>query len=393
MTLQPWIIEPHDSLIVRDGKHFGDDTTHATSLDFPFPSTTTGGVRTRAGLDADGKFDVSRIPAVKDIEVKGALLAEIDDHSEITEFYLPSPADALLLQGANQKSKNKAQLYRLLPLQFSDAMNNLPGLLPVGLNRTDKRDKPCNDLRFWNWEVLQKWLIDGSDKIENLANYGIKNLQKDARVHVAINEDFASVEGALFQTHGIEFNYGERDLAKMRKFGLVVFVDDVNSQKLNGLNGKGNLAPLGGERRLVTWRPSKKQHQIQTCPQEIKDQIINDKHCRLMLLTPAYFESGLPQSKSDYEVKAIACERYQTVSGWDFEIKKPKPTRRLVPAGSILFLKIKNNNVDKWIESTWFSCVGDDKQATKDGFGLSVLGTWNGNPLTEWRNEDENTKN
>ena len=54
MTLQTWIIEPRDSLIVRDGKPFGANITHAVSLDFPFPSTTAGGVRTRAGLDAAG---------------------------------------------------------------------------------------------------------------------------------------------------------------------------------------------------------------------------------------------------------------------------------------------------------------------------------------------------
>ena len=43
MTLQTWIIEPRDSLIVRDGKPFGANITHATSLDFPFPSTTNNG--------------------------------------------------------------------------------------------------------------------------------------------------------------------------------------------------------------------------------------------------------------------------------------------------------------------------------------------------------------
>ena len=32
MTLQPWIIEPRDSLIVRDGKHFGDDASYHESL-------------------------------------------------------------------------------------------------------------------------------------------------------------------------------------------------------------------------------------------------------------------------------------------------------------------------------------------------------------------------
>ena len=385
MTLQTWIIEPRDSLIARDGKPFGANITHATSLDFPFPSTTTGGVRTRAGLDANGKFDASQISVVKNIEVKGSLLAEIHlNFNTITDFYLPSPADALLLQTEKQRlDKTHAQIYKLLPLDIADSLNNLKGLLPVGLNRTDKKDKPYNDLAFWNWQQLLRWLKDSYDSPSiELKEYGIGNLKKDSRTHVAINLDMASNDGDLFSTRGLEFNYGNGDLSNTKKLALVVFVDDANSKKLEG---KGNLAPLGGERRLVTWREEKKQHQIQTCPDEIKERIKAEKSCRLMLLTPAYFPDGMPKSNDDYEVKAIACNRYQTVSGWDFEIDRPKPTRRLLPAGSVLFLDLQNNNdIENWIDNTWFHCIGDNAQAKKDGFGLSVLGTWGGETKKVW---------
>ena len=54
--MKTWIIEPHDSFIARDGRPFGLIAgVRAASLPFPFPSTTTGGVRTRAGLDAAGR--------------------------------------------------------------------------------------------------------------------------------------------------------------------------------------------------------------------------------------------------------------------------------------------------------------------------------------------------
>lgn len=390
MTLQTWIIEPRDSLIVRDGKPFGANITHATSLDFPFPSTTTGGVRTRAGInETTGIFEVPtakidkerKLSELKNIEVRGSLLAEIDENGEIEQFYLPSPADALFLQDANQKEKNEAQLYRLLPLDFADAENNLKDLLPVGLNQTDKKDKPYDDLKFWNWRTLEKWLKKSYDSPSiNLERFGIENLKKDSRTHVAINLDMASNDGELFSTRGLEFNYGDNNL-KARKFALVVFVDDANGKKLEN---KGKLAPLGGERRLVTWKESKNQPSFLNCRDEIKEQIIKDESCRLMLLTSAYFSTGLPNSTADYTVKAVACNRYQTVSGWDFEFDQPKPTRRLLPAGSILFLKL-NGDIEKFIEKTWFSCIGDNVEAKKDGFGLSILGTWDGNPLTEWR--------
>jgi CRISPR-associated protein Cmr3 len=385
MTLQTWIIEPRDSLIVRDGKPFGANITHATSLDFPFPSTTTGGVRTRIGLNQNGIFSYpqNRLAELTNIEVRGALLAELDDRGEIKEFYLPSPADALLLQDERQKEKKEAQLYRLLPLDLPDAKTNLQGLLPVGLNRTDKKDKPCDNLKFWTWKQLKKWLKEGEDSnAVSLAHWGIESLKKDSRTHVAINDKFASDEGNLFQTRGLEFNYGNGSLSNAKKLALVIFVDDGNSQRLEN---KGRLAPLGGERRLVSWRKANQNKLSVECPKEIKEKIT--RHCRLMLLTPAYFDDIFSNpNRTNFEVKAIASNRYQTVSGWDFETNQPKPTRRLVPAGSMLFVEIKTD-VEQFINNTWFHCIGDDAQAKKDGFGLCILGTWDGKPLDKWSDE------
>ena len=74
-----WIIEPRDPLIVRDGRPFGPTPgARAASLSFPFPSTTTGVVRTRAGLGPDGKFDTAQIERVKQIAVRGPLLVELN---------------------------------------------------------------------------------------------------------------------------------------------------------------------------------------------------------------------------------------------------------------------------------------------------------------------------
>lgn len=395
MNETAWIIEPRDSLIVRDGKPFGANITHATSLDFPFPSTTTGGVRTRAGLDENGQFQVSQIPIVINIEVKGALLARLTSVGGIESFYLPSPADALILQTDNQKTKgSEFNLKRLLPLENSRFISNLPAnLQPVGIEQSDSKQKPYNDLKYWNWGKLEIWLKESFDNTNQIIkDYGIKNLIKDSRVHVGINKFFGSDEGNLFQTRGLEFNYGNKDL-QANKFALVIFTDEDKAHIRDG------IAPFGGERRLVSWRKAEGlETDLTTCPQEIKDKIIETGYCRLMLLTPAYFDNGfLPQENNDFEVKAIACNRYQTVSGWDFVINRPKPTRRLLPAGSVLFLKLKSDDKTargNWVDTTWFSCLSETdangKDFSKDGFGLSILGTWNPNE-NQGANENENT--
>lgn len=379
-----WIIDPRDSLIVRDGKPFGANITHATSLDFPFPSTTTGGVRTRAGLDNTGKFDTDKISDLVRISVKGPLLAGLNPNTnQVVKYYLSAPADALLIQNQEQQLDGKFSIKRLLPLELGNAITNLSdGLRPVGVVESDLKAKPYTKLRFWDWKNLERWLIDGNNDENCLPNhYGISALLKDSRTHVAIIENFASNDGDLFSTRGLEFNHGDNNLTHARKLALIVFLEDEDERLTKAI--QSGIAPLGGERRLVSWRksePTKTEsadHLPTHCPKELMQSIKKDGFCRLMLLTPAYFSQGMPQNTDEFKIKAIACDRYQTVSGWDFASNRPKPTRRLLPAGSILFLELHARDREKWIEQTWFSCIGDDPQAINDGFGLSILGTWN----------------
>src|SRR5437870_2089345 len=148
--MKTWIIEPHDSFIARDGRPFGLIAgVRATSLPFPFPSTTTGGVRTRAGLDAAGVFDANRISEVKTFQVRGALLVELDDHGNVVQWLAHAPADTLLLD-ANDGDKNSAKVCRLVPRKLpDDAATNLPeGLMSLYLQSKDKNKPHGYPLRF-----------------------------------------------------------------------------------------------------------------------------------------------------------------------------------------------------------------------------------------------------
>lgn len=102
--MKTWIIEPRDPLIVRDGRPFGPiPGARAASLSFPFPSTTTGGVRTQYGLGLGEDFEdeqkkSSLIAKVKRIAVTGPLLVEVDDETgDVARWFAWAPADALLL--------------------------------------------------------------------------------------------------------------------------------------------------------------------------------------------------------------------------------------------------------------------------------------------------------
>ncbi|MBV8857226.1 MAG: type III-B CRISPR module-associated protein Cmr3 [Acidobacteria bacterium] len=400
-----WIIEPRDPLIVRDARPFGNIAgTRATSLDFPFPSTTTGGARTRAGL-VDGIFDKVLIDSVKQISVRGPLLAELGEDGEIKGLLFTSPADALLLKPdhaptpgiGDADDEDRAQLIRLYPLDPNPGLTNISdvgqNLMPLG-SASPSKGKPHEGApRYWHWSVLRDWLLSPeAEKPVSLRELGHDGPLKETRTHVRIQRGTQTAEdSALFQTSGLEFHRAELTargggLGGGKRLALVVEVDENG----RGQNIEEGLAPFGGERRLVMWRKSAAS--LPTCPAELRRQIAQDRHCRLLLLTPACFGQGvIPQWLTEElggvrpELKALASGRMKVVSGWDFARGKsgePKPTRRLVPAGAVIFLKLKGEgDIGRWVEETWMSCVSDEVIDRADGFGLAVLGTWDGGNL------------
>ena len=398
-----WIIEPHDSFIARDGRPFGLIAgVRAASVPFPFPSTTTGGVRTREGLNADGVFDVSKIGDVKNLSVSGALLVELDDDGSVTQWFLPAPADALLLD-TTDKNSDKAIGRRLLPRQVPPgSMSNMPdGLSPLYLAKVkddngdehyDKSKPPGYAPRFWKWRKFEDWLINPTDfPIESLYEFGISGLPLDERSHVGIERDSqTSEQGSLFQTRGLEFTRQKQEnddgstmLNTATRLALAVSTDATNI--------KEGVASLGGERRLVSWRAFQGAEDILAtpCPPAILQSAKENRACRLVLLTPAHFEQGwkpkwVSDNRADLKsnllvaLKAAAMGRYQVVSGWNFEVPGPKPTRRLVPAGAVFFLTLQGTDaeIEAWANAVWMRCVSDDLTSRNDGFGLAALGVW-----------------
>lgn len=407
-----WIIEPRDPFIARDGKPFGVGAS-ANTLPFPFPSTTTGGLRTRSGIangsfvDGDGKPNTALITKVKEIAACGGLLVELDEHDEIDNWYMHAPADALLLE--DKTDKRRAQIKRLVPLNVEGGVTNLQQpphdkdhLAPVGLSQFNPNKPFDRSPRFWRWEKFKQWLLEpeeltGPIDTKDLGNNGPLI---EARTHVAIDQNtWTSDEGKLFQTRGLEFTRcSGKKLREAKRLALAVCVVD---NPLANKMGSG-FAPLGGERRIVAWRKSDKQLPRE-CLNQIQDRVAKDKCCRVVLLAPAYFTQGSrpswllsQQHNIKVELQAIACGRMQVISGWDFEhyaIKngrtvrgQPKPTRRLVPAGSVYFLKLNGDDaaIKILVEKAWMNCISDDEQNRRDGFGLAAIGVWDGTvqPMT-----------
>lgn len=391
-----WLIEPLDPLIARDGRPAAVGQFHTVS--FPYPSMVAGAVRTRMGSPG-GAFSIPRnaLQELREkIYVRGPLLAELDEEGGVHQWLAPAPRDAVILNDKDERPILKRLVPR--PLAPDEAMDSLPekGLIPLGFEGTGPYGKPPAGVpAFWTWAELESWLETPRDRPDvEVRSLGIGRLPVEMRSHLAIQPgERVGLDGMLFQTAGLRFLQEGTSRLEPRWFALSLATEGANVAGQD-LALERQIAPLGGERRLARWAPASQEWP--RMPESIRKQILATRRARLLLLTPTLFEDGALPAWSGAawplggdvraKVLAAAVPRHEVVSGWDLATSngegkpkgRPKPTRRLVPAGSVYFLELQGSETDLqvWCEKTWLACVSDGEQDRRDGFGLAVLGTW-----------------
>lgn len=400
-----WLIEPRDPLIARDGRPIGGDAPIDT-LAFPYPSTIAGAARTRMA-SAGGAFSLRSDEVRKAlwrIPVAGPLLAEVDPGSgAVREWLLPAPRDAILraaaaaaLPGSGGPVASIAPLvpgaiphgccvdgleeHRLLPL----LARGTPGAKPLG-------EAPA----FWRWDAYARWLAAPAPRdAVRPGELGIGPLPRETRAHVALAMgERVSDEGDLFQTTGLRFVQASgagRDaqarLRDARHFALSLRCDE-RSVSGQTLALRDELAPLGGERRLAFYRPAGTAWPA--LPEAVRAQVVATRRARVLLVTPAAFGFGALPAWSGREwplggpvrarVRAACVPSAEVISGWSLHKQRPKPTRRLAPAGSVYFVALEGGaeqDVDAWLTGAWLQGVSDAKKDRLDGFGLAAIGVW-----------------
>ena len=419
------LIQPRDPLIVRDGRPFSAfPGAKVRGYSFPPPQVIAGAVRSRVGLacgyreEDRGKWQ----DLLSGIRVEGPLLLDKTDKKVL----FAAPLDALLIktdfgEGAScreqhppqQHAKNEQagyRLYRLKPEPVAEeAQTNLPaGLHPVFAPQNMPKAKPAPMPPFWHPERFFSWLLDSADLKEGLelkepGELGIVGPATETRTHVKIEAVAQTAEESmLFETSGLEFLYakgspntqeGNRTpgsptrLALLHELALLVRVSGSPNGCPQAAEALFGVHPLGGERRLALWEEGGEDlWPAQTNREEIFEAVRENKRVRVILLTPADFNSEanekpyLPPAGSfgGARIKAAAIGRPLTVSGWDMLAGKPKPSRRLVPAGSVYFVDLSEvQNVETWLEEHWMKVLPEQTDQSKhDGYGLAVVGVW-----------------
>jgi CRISPR-associated protein Cmr3 len=397
--MSAWMIEPRDPLIARDGRPAS--TAQLRTVRFPYPSMLAGAVRTRLAA-GDGSFTLAgnALDELKRIAVHGPLLAELAaDGDEVAEWYAPAPRDLLWTAGEDGRLSRR----RLLPrapgagrLVDSLAESSLLPVFPRDGARPGKLASPPP--AFWRWEAFERWLAGAPDDAAvDFGSLGVGDLPTERRVHLALRPgERVGLDGAIFMTSGLRFLHRGGGPLQPRRFALGLRCDG-GTVEGRPLALSAQVAPLGGERRLARWFPAGREWP--RLPEGIRGAIQASRRARIVLLTPACFERGALPGRSGGPwpgggpvravVRAACVPRPDIVSGWDLAAVnapgkpkgRPKPTRRLAPAGSVYFVELDGGageDLARWCDAAWLACVSDGVQDRRDGFGLAALGIWEG---------------
>lgn len=368
MTL--WTLEPRDTLVIRDGRPMIDAGGQMPGLPVPFPSSTAGFLRTRAGSDAHGRWDGTLTSdQAKAIPVLGPWLVELDDAGKVIDHLVPCPRDAVAWSAAGGDGHD---IRPLAPGAFNagEASDMPAELRPLFLHNA-KKEKPTRLPSFVSFDgFVADWLAKPAAKTAVVK--GLAGLPKEWRTHVAINPDTQTAEdGALFSLEHLRFVTS--DGRHHRRFALAALATH------NGI--RAGAYPYAGERRISFLHAT--QQQPPTCPKAVVDAVAASGRARVLLITPAMFTAGWRPTRlcAGATLVAAAVSRPDVVSGWDLAQPNggcPKPTRRLAPAGSVYWLQLDGDAAARraWVAKHWWQPVNDDDVDDREGFGLAAIGTW-----------------
>jgi CRISPR-associated protein Cmr3 len=393
-TPSSWVIEPRDTLVVRDARSI-KGTNRMRSLPFPLPPTVAGCVRTRIGPLA-GDW-----PALlHDVELAGPWLVDLQTNTPL----MPAPRDCYWTGAPGDDSawhRHQLAPARTLPTGFA---TNLPEdvMLVEPTSRPAELSKAKNGPRFWRWDETLAWLTNPASGPALIKDGKVvlpgpkKALVAEERTHVGIEpEKHTARESALFSTEGLRFHSridpNEHTL-DVNQFGIGFTVGGPRAAAL-----QPGLVRLGGEGRIsrLTAAPG-----VVPTPNDALKKAL-EKHSgrvRVLLLTPGLFTEGWRPSDDTLRrlfgegarLVAACVDRPLTVSGWEILINPqrrkgeekemgPKASRRAVPAGSVYWVETTLKGQDL-IQNAWMESLCDrdphidGEQAVRDGFGRMLLG-------------------
>jgi CRISPR-associated protein Cmr3 len=337
-------IEPLDVLFLRGNKLFGDAGSFGESLIPPWPSVAAGAIR--SALAVHKGIDLARFARGEERDPELGTPAEPGPFT-VTAFHLarrhgegrveplfPLPADLVVAEG----DRGDTVVRRLAPGALPGTIASSYGLPLLPVLAEPERGKPVRGdwLTEAGWRACLGGKTPAADKLVPASELWAL----DTRVGVGLDPARRrAANGRLFTVQGVAFaSQAARATADV---GFLVRV-------AGAVLPAGLTLRLGGDgRAALSWEVSF------AWPEPDYAAIAAARRCRLILTSPAIFEHGwLPtgvrwEEGSSYRfdlhgvrgrLAAAAVPRAAVVSGWDLAQGRPKPARRVAPAGAVYWL-------------------------------------------------------
>ena len=377
-----YLLTTDDQLILRDGRPFGENGVFGgNSLNWPFPQTLAGMVRTAVGFSRDPFYFENSENADKILETGIARIYPMAKGSQGWEALMPVPADLVLTRKKDDHCLTvNSLIFKKIEKGSGTDIANRNWLIPS----VNLRDKPAKETPFFFYWRFYDAYLKGQLKHEQRHTFGemgISPPMEELRIHNAIDADtFTTQESKLFSNAGFYF----KSKVENEIIDLAIGFDVLNADS-DDISGD---AWLGGERKRVIL--NKTNLATPTCPGYFKDR----NYLKLILTTHGDFGGWAPQwlkpdldgtnldwvkvPGTDFEIRLCsACVNgWDGVSGWDYKKMKPKKMRKLVRPGSVFVIEIKNPVKSEEIAGFfWGNCLDPDNiDARNNGYGQCIVG-------------------
>lgn len=370
-------IEALDTLFFRNGKPFerGEDANGA-GLFPPAPSVYHGALRTAYFAQHGTGFISSQkvAAATRGLSIQSVALQTYDDR-----LLFPTPSDLVIPKEDEGKRSSEATL---LSVSAAPTISNYPPTLSVLVSQVDYPVVGSLAYRI-DQKQLEAYLnnTEGTFEVERLQHY----LTGESKV--GIGRDLKT--GAVLEGHlyFVNFVRPRNDQGEGLRIHLTY-----QTRWEKPLHESGYLR-LGGEGKIAHYHRDVLQRAIIQQPE------IQSKYLKIYLATPCYFRNGwLPEGIDhktfqgklhgiEVQLVTAAIGRPEHLGGFDQQRQIPKPMRRLVPAGSVYYLKTetltdaaalsaKIHGTSITEEDSLHEQNVESDYYRRRGFGIAYVGNW-----------------
>jgi len=349
---------PRDGLSPKDGRGwYTREVGRGYSYPWPLPTTVRGALRAAWGHDVMGPTGAPLPPAEWERRSEGVVLRHVvalrrplGASFHVDHRMWPFPADAVLV-----RDERGLRVERLEPCPPAHP----GGATTLGPDEDEAREalwhprrasggKPVSPPLFWTEAQLRAWL-----RGEPVTAPEVEDPGRRTDFHLAIAPDTqAALPSMLHSREVVELLGLERrgpGLARAVEWALGL---ECALPELPARPPRGPLG-LGGRRKLTGVEPLAPG--LFAPPEALPTAALG---LRLVLATPAEFQRGwlpdgfereegrppryvgrLPGVETPVVLRAAVVPRPLDVSAWDLVRRRPRPTRRWVPAGAVYFFQ------------------------------------------------------